>query len=133
MRRTFSALIASLALAACSTSPLPEDVPAGGRIAAEGSQVAIGQSVRVGPAILTPLRVTEDSRCPINARCVWAGEAKVDTRIETATGRQVVELTLGEPHATAAGTFALVTVEPGQRASVPEIPPEAYRFVFEYR
>ena len=42
----------------------------------------LGQPTRVGRLVVTPLRVAEDSRCPINARCVWAGRAVVQTRID---------------------------------------------------
>ncbi|MGB3165286.1 MAG: hypothetical protein WBA68_00730 [Alteraurantiacibacter sp.] len=125
--------LALLPLAACASVQDMAPPADTSRIAADGALVGIGQPVRVGPALLTPVQVTEDSRCPINARCVWAGEVKLRTLVQTAAGRQVVELTLGEPHSMAIGTFALVTVEPGQRASMPDIPTEQYRFVFEYR
>ena len=42
------------------------------------------------------LSIVEDSRCPINARCIWAGTAKV--RVAVSKGRaaaSVVELELG--------------------------------------
>ena len=39
----------------------------------------IGETTRVGTLAVTPLRVVEDSRCPINARCIWAGRLILTT------------------------------------------------------
>ena len=112
-------------LAACATTPLAGDP------APEGSVVALGQPVAVGNIVLTPMRVTEDSRCPINARCVWAGRITVETRVDGAGWRETVPLSLGET-ATARGyTLALVSAEPGQMAGGPEVKPQDYRFAFE--
>ena len=40
----------------------------------------IGKTAAVSgsPSRITFTRVTEDSRCPINAVCVWAGDAKIE-------------------------------------------------------
>lgn len=35
--------------------------------------VRLGQTADVCGPRVTPLRVVEDSRCPMNSRCVWAG------------------------------------------------------------
>lgn len=40
-------------------------------------------------------RVVEDSRCPINARCVWAGNAKVSLTVTRGKDRRTVELNSG--------------------------------------
>lgn len=73
------------------------------------------------------LRVIEDSRCPIDVTCVWAGEVKVllSTRIDAAEAVQH-EIKAGE-HATL-GEFRLfvVQVQP-ERMSTREISPEEYR------
>jgi len=115
-------LLAPLALAACAI------IPAGPL--AEGTPVALGQPVRVGNLIAVPEKVIEDSRCPINARCVWAGRAIVSTRIDGQGWQETTPLTLGEPYATHGTTITLVSVEPGQLAGKPTDPKD-YRFVFE--
>lgn len=40
----------------------------------------VGKTAAVpgSPTRITFTRVTEDSRCPINAVCVWAGDAKIE-------------------------------------------------------
>lgn len=130
--KSLIAALAPLALAACivvpepySTPPLPKQTP-----------VALGQSVKVGDLTVTPLKVVEDSRCPINARCVWAGRLIVETRIEgtspDGTWRDGANITLGETYATHGKVIALVSGKPGKTTDR-ETRPEVYRFVYERR
>ena len=64
--------------------------------AAEGTAVGLRQPVQVGSVVATPMAVVEDSRCPENARCVWAGRLIVKTRIDGAGWRETADLTLGD-------------------------------------
>jgi hypothetical protein len=71
--------------------------------------------------------VTEDSRCPRDTTCVWAGEVKV--QLEIAEGSQKssqVELREGEHAAAGAYRVTLVRVEP-QPVSTARIAPQDYR------
>ena len=125
------ALIAALgaALAACSTfddAPLVEGpVPQ-----PQETMVALGQNVFVAPRLVaTPVRVYEDSRCPINARCVWAGRLILETRIDGQDWQEMRYFTLGEPQWVRDRYVTLVAAEPGQMAGR-ETAPAAYRFAF---
>ena len=76
------ALAAILPLSACAIVPNAGPiVDSPHEIAQQGSLVPLLQPVQVGSVVATPMRVTEDSRCPMNARCVWAGRAVVETRM----------------------------------------------------
>src|SRR3546814_15909501 len=69
---TILPLAAAFALSACATTagaPLPD-----------GSDVALGQKAYVDGPPVQPVEVAEDSRCPMNARCVWAGRVRSDER-----------------------------------------------------
>lgn len=130
--RLLAALCAPALLAACAVVPPPTvstPLP-------ESSQVALGQSVRVGDLVVTPISVAEDSRCPMNARCVWAGRLVVETRIEGEASagrwRDTAPIQLGETYGTHGKTIALVSGEPGKTADR-ETRPEDYRFVYEAR
>ena len=122
--RTAFTLFAPLALAACVT-PGAAHSPA-----LEGSAVPLGKAVEVGALVATPEKVTEDSRCPINARCIWAGRLIVETAIEAKDWSETAQLTLGEPYATHGTTITLSSGEPGQIAGKPTDPKD-YRFTFE--
>ena len=115
-------LFAALALAACVTVPAASASPIAG----------FGQVARVGPLQVRPLKVLEDSRCPINARCVWAGRLILRTDIRAPGLHQTRDLTLGEPQAIAGGNLSLIAAEPGRLAGAEGNPP-ASRFTFEYK
>lgn len=130
--KTLIAALAPVLLAACAVVPPPDTTPP----APAGSAVALGQKVRVGDVTVTPVTVVEDSRCPINARCVWAGRLVVRTQIDgRANGepwRDTAEMRLGETFGTHGCVIALVSGEPGKTAER-ETPPGEYRFVYEAR
>ena len=75
--------------------------------------------------------VTEDSRCPTDVQCVWAGNCAV--RLDVTTGRGVQPVTLNTAggsrfprEASASGyTFTLVEVDPQQPGD--GIPVEKYK------
>lgn len=125
-------LLAALSLAACAVIP---DAPRPESVAVpQGTPVALGQPVEVGSVVATPMAVVEDSRCPINARCIWAGRLVVKTRIDGAGWRETHDLTLGEPFGTHDVVIALVSGEPGREAGEgKDTPKEAYRFTYEAR
>src|SRR3546814_10221521 len=53
-----------------------------------------------------PVEVVEDSRCPMNARCVWAGRVRVKMLWLRGNGeKQSFEVTLGEETQLADGKF----------------------------
>lgn len=116
----------ALSLGACTTTPI-----IGAPIRTDG-MAAIGQPTRVGALVVTPQAVIEDSRCPINARCVWAGRLVLTTRIDGADWRETVNLTLGVPYATHGMGLVLVSAEPGKVAGSLPSPP-ASLFGFEQR
>jgi hypothetical protein len=111
-----------LALAGCATVPPAQAGPIAG----------IGETATVGGVQVRPLRIVEDSRCPVNVVCVWAGrlrvEADVDARGGSETHRTV--LTLGEPAAIGGGTLTMVEARP-VKLDAP-IEPRAYRFTFSF-
>ena len=130
--RALATIFAPIALAACVVVPEPNStLPA-----PAGTPVALGQSVRVGDVSVTPVSVVEDSRCPINARCVWAGRLVVETRIDGQTSagpwRDRANIRLGETYGTHGQVIALVSGEPGKTTDR-ETRPEEYRFVYERR
>lgn len=120
------------ALSACAVIP---DTPSPESVALpQGTPVALGQAVTVGRVVATPVEVVEDSRCPINARCVWAGRLVVKTRIDGPGWRDTADLTLGEAWSTHDSVLALTSGEPGWMAGEgQETPKEAYRFTYEAR
>lgn len=123
-RLAIIALPAALALSACATTrgaPLPD-----------GGDVALGQKAYVDGPLVQPVEVVEDSRCPMNARCVWAGRVRVKMVWIRGNGeKQPFEVTLGEPTHLADGQFTLESVRPEKMTNV-TIKPSDYRFSFRF-
>lgn len=116
------------ALAACAGASAP---PVGAGTAGGIARGALGQKVHVdGPAV-TPLEVLEDSRCPMNARCVWAGQVRLKILVHLGSGPQVREITSGKPLQVADGSLELVEVQPDRMAGE-ETAPKDYRFGFRF-
>ncbi|AJA08604.1 hypothetical protein SKP52_08440 [Sphingopyxis fribergensis] len=123
-RLAIVALPAALALSACATTrgaPLPD-----------GSDVAIGQKAYVDGPLVQPVEVLEDSRCPMNARCVWAGRVRVKMVWIRGNGeKQPFEVTLGESTPIADGAITLESVRPEKMTNL-TIKPSDYRFSFRF-
>ena len=117
-------LAAPLALAACATTP-PE--PQDG-IARAG----LNERVYVGGPYVTPLAVLEDSRCPMNARCVWAGRTRLSVRIDLGSGSETREIASDAPIQIADGQLALVEVQPDRMTGEQPGDQKPYRFGFTF-
>ena len=116
------AFAAALALAGCVAGPTMATA-----VRADG-HARLGEPTRVGRLVVTPQSVIEDSRCPVNARCVWAGRLVLSARIEGNGWRETVNLTLGEPHATHGSGLSLVSAEPGKLAGTATPPSTLFGF-----
>jgi len=109
-----------------------------GCVAAAGQDpVAIGDRFTLGVGGLAPIRdtstsvrfvgVIEDSRCPRDTTCIWAGEVKVEIEfLERSKVSKQMELKLGESADAAGLHVTLVDVEP-QPASNVRISAQGYR------
>src|SRR3546814_20739231 len=86
-------LIVPLALSACAASrsapPEPAPLP-------DASSVALGQRAYADGPVIQRVQVLEDSRCPENVMCVWAGQLRLRMLWIRSCGRpQAVEAILG--------------------------------------
>jgi hypothetical protein len=88
-------------------------------------ETAVFPDVRV-----TPLAVVEDSRCPMNARCIQAGTVRVQVEIVSGMGTSTNTVELGKSITTEAEEISLVGVSPETLAGE-EIGASEYRLTFE--
>ena len=117
--------LSALALSACAATGAATPLP-------DGSDVALGQRAYVDGPIVQPVEVLEDSRCPMNARCVWAGRVRVKMVWWRGNGeKQPFEVTLGESTPLADGAIRLESVRPEKRTDV-TLKPADYRFGFRF-
>ena len=98
-------LMLLLALAGCTTAPAPSPSGRTGTVTAR-----LGEEVRLGTLRIRPVAVLEDSRCPADVTCVWAGRIRVRVAVSGA-GEPVMEL--NQPVAIPGGqSLSLVAVAP---------------------
>lgn len=110
------AFLPALALSACTVIPQP----------AFGGFARLGQSTQTATWTVRPESVIEDSRCPMNAHCVWAGRVVIEATVWQGRRAERRQLTFGKPDADG---LLLDTVEPGRTTDRP-ITPRDYRFHF---
>ena len=113
-------LLAWACVAASTEVPLDQDF-----------EIALGKTVAIAGTAqqVTFDAVTEDSRCPTDVVCVWAGNARVSLRVTAAGTDSTIALNTGlEPHSATVNRFRLELrgLVPAPRAGNPT-PPDAYR------
>jgi hypothetical protein len=93
----------------------------------------LGETVTGSGLRITPLVVTEDSRCPAGVMCIQAGRVVVQVKIESALGTSEPSLTVGQSITTEAEIITLVSVSPEKLGNPVGIQPGDYQFTFEIR
>lgn len=114
-----------MAAAACAGSTEPDVGLRNSALDADGSLVmAVGDEVWVEGTTLRVafLGLENDSRCPVDVTCVWAGDAEVELALAVGTGPSVPSVlhwnTQMGPASAEAGPFnvSLVAIEPVARS-----------------
>ena len=59
--------------------------------------VVVGHTSKVGGTTITFQRVVSDSRCPLNAMCVWAGDATAEFTVAARGVQSTYQLQLNDP------------------------------------
>lgn len=76
-----------------------------------------GEEGEVAGLVIKMLRIKDDSRCPINARCVWAGKVSADVELKSREITGVTTLDSGNsPHLFENYLIKLIDVKPGKVA-----------------
>lgn len=79
---------------------------------------------------VVPLEVLEDSRCPVDVQCIWAGTVRVRTLLTSGLGEAGQVFELNKPITTEAEEVTLVEVLPEPRSGQ-KISSGDYRFIFK--
>jgi hypothetical protein len=120
-----AAMFACFALAGCATAPAgnAQAVDAGAEVTLAPGETA---SVNAAEIKVRFISVIDDSRCPRDVTCVWAGEVRLLLEMQTARGPQPIEIR--ERGSAIAGGYrvTLLQVEP-QPMSTAKIAPQEYR------
>lgn len=93
---------------------------------------AIGEPFDSGEARITVIEVLEDSRCPVDAQCIQAGQVRVRALVQRGPREGEVELATGKPAHILSGTLSLTQVWPEASLEHPIDDAQAYRFAFTW-
>jgi hypothetical protein len=107
----------------CEFAECPSDKPV-------SLEVRIGEEVSGLGVNIAPLKVLQDSRCPVDVVCIQAGTVTVRARLVSDLGTSTPEFTIDKPITTEAETVTLVEVTPQPKAGI-KIKESAYVFRFE--
>ena len=118
LKATFFPIAASILCSCAASGPVEGPVRLGQVAYVNGPQVRVTQ-------------VIEDSRCPVDAQCVWAGRLIVRATVLGGALARQLDLTLGIPVTVADGSLTLVEAIP-QRISKVRSKPLPYRFTFTF-
>ena len=81
---------------------------------------------------MRPLQIVEDSRCPKDVVCVWAGRLVVRAEVIGGAWHKTLDLELGKPQQVADGALTLIAIRPPKQAGA-ETDPRAFRFTFDFQ
>lgn len=95
--------------------------------------VGLGQTAFVSGPHVRADRIIEDSRCPADVQCVWAGRLIVAATVIGGGWTKQVELTLGVPIDIGDGKLTLVKAVPARQTNKEQNEPLAYRFTFDFQ
>ena len=116
-------------LAACTTAAERPDPPGCRTVEC----VAIGESQQVlADFTVTPIAVLEDSRCPIEAECVWAGRIRLMARLDVGHESIEMELDSSKPLRINGGFLSVAEVAPDASFQWSPIETGDYRFGFTF-
>ena len=120
------AVIGALGLSACAT---PQEIPG----CLQFDCVALGERQELTDNVaVRPLKVIEDSRCPIEAECVWEGRVIVQAELALGNATRLISLDTSRPLRIQKGMLGIAEAAPEMSIEWSPIPEESYRFAFSY-
>lgn len=95
--------------------------------------VRLGQIAAVNGPRVRADQVVEDSRCPVDAQCVWAGRLIIRVTVLGGGWSKQLDLTSGIPVNVADGSLTLVEATPPRRSAEKKDKILPYRFTFIFQ
>ncbi|HAU21136.1 MAG TPA: hypothetical protein DCS24_00825 [Erythrobacter sp.] len=117
------------ALPACSTAADRPGVPGCRTMECVG----VGETQQVWDNVsITPVEVLEDSRCPIEAECVWEGRVRLKAQIDLDDAVSYLTLDSDEPLRISGGSLSFAEIAPDMSTAWAPIRQKDYRFGFRF-
>jgi hypothetical protein len=92
--------------------------------------LGVGKTGKVGNLSITLNEITQDSRCPVNVQCIWAGEVKVSVIFSYGSQIEAKNISSNDPSYLFAGyLISIASVSPVKKSGE-EISAREYRITF---
>jgi hypothetical protein len=85
-------LLSALVLGSCGGGGDAEQGPLPASVLGQEYLIGFGETIRIGSLALEFTTLAEESRCPLNANCVWAGNARILVTATMGPTTEVMEL-----------------------------------------
>lgn len=89
----------------------------------------VGETARFKGLSVKAISIEEDSRCPTDVQCVWAGTVRVKIQVVSGMGTSTSVVTLNQPFTTEVERITLTSVMPNTHSQT-QISAGDYRLVF---
>lgn len=109
---------------AATSTPIASNVLPYGNVT-----LALGQVAHFKNISIRPLKLIEDSRCPVDVQCIQAGTVRVQIEVVSGMGTSTSIVTLNKTFITEAEAITLTSVTPGKVSTVHNAESD-YRFTF---
>lgn len=93
------------------------------------AQIKIGETKALQGIEIKPTRIIEDSRCPLDVQCIWAGQLVVEVLLKSGTRFQTIQMKTGVGRVYSGKTIVLSSALPLKKAGE-EIKKEEYVLTF---
>ena len=95
--------------------------------------VRVGQTVFINGVKITLNKIVGDSRCPVDAICIWAGNVTANVTLQSNTDKETIDIFSDKgPVAFDSYQVSLEQVSPSSKADT-KIKPEDYSLTFKVR
>ena len=112
----------------CEFAPCPS-VSSSPTTSTERTTATLNQTIALQGIMITPMRVVQDSRCPVDVQCIQAGTVQLSVQLQQGNDVQVLTLTLGGKMEFAGKLVELVAVRPSPNSKKSILASE-YQFDF---
>ncbi len=95
----------------------------------ESITAKLNQKILNNEVYITPLKIIEDSRCPADVTCIWAGQVRLQAKLQSGNSEQEIILISGKPFIFSGKSVTLTDILPA-KDSKKEVPLSEYGFDF---
>jgi hypothetical protein len=112
----------------CEFAPCPDIKPKPKPETATEGSVGVGETKNINGVSVTLNKIVEDSRCPSDVQCIWAGRLVANVTLETGGNTETLDLASDTPKAFGTFLVSITNISPEKLSSNPSA---SYKITFK--